>query len=73
MKTNASLRQKNTQRTNFGKTVFRSNLTRSTGHFDWYIGTKEMMFYLDFLKIDKNSRMLIFGCGNSSELKRDVF
>jgi hypothetical protein len=57
----------------FGRIVFKSNLIRSNSYFDWYIGTKEIMFYFDFLKIEKNSRVLIFGCGNSSRIKRDVF
>jgi hypothetical protein len=70
MKTNVSLKLRTTLKTHFGKIVFKSKIIRTNGYFDWYIGTKEIMYFFDFLKIEKNSRVLILGCGNSSKIKR---
>jgi hypothetical protein len=73
MKIYVSLILKIIQRTHFGRAVFKSFLIRTNSYFDWYIGTKEILYYLNYLKINKNQRILLFGCGNSSYLKRDVF
>ena len=70
MKTNVSLRLKTIPKTHFGRIVFKSKIIRTNGFFDWYIGTKEILFFFEFLKIGKNSRILILGCGNSCKIKR---
>ncbi len=63
---------KSIRRMPFGKIVFRSNIKRTNGTFDWYIGGNEIRKYLDLLGVCKEDRVLILGCGNSSKVIRVV-
>lgn len=62
---------RNIPRILFGKIVFRSRLIRTNGTFDWYVGGKEIIKFLELMSVKKDDSILILGCGNSSLIKRD--
>ena len=65
------------QRSEYSKPSFWDQRFEETkGYFDWYINIKQLYYYLEISSVNKNSSILIIGCGNSrlnDDLKKKGF